>query len=81
MFQNQDEIPLWRVNIRRNVSQIKRPKTLFETEKPPDLAGQYALEYPLAELQTKGNSQKATKSLLYCRNWIYNFPQKSHSLN
>ena len=42
----QTEIPLWGVNIRRNVSRMKRLKALFETENPPDLGGQYAPEYP-----------------------------------
>lgn len=42
----QTKIPLWGVNIRRNVSQMKRLKELFETENPPDLGGQYAPEYP-----------------------------------
>jgi hypothetical protein len=42
----QTEIPLWGVNIRRNVSRIKLLKALFETENPPDLGGQYAPQYP-----------------------------------
>ncbi len=42
----QTEIPLWGVNIRRNVSRMKRLKALFETENPPDLGGQFAPEYP-----------------------------------
>ena len=42
----QTEIPLWGVNIRRNVSLMKRLKALLETENPPDLGGQYAPEFP-----------------------------------
>jgi hypothetical protein len=42
----QTEIPLWGVNIRRNVRRMKRLKALFETENPPGLGGQYAPEYP-----------------------------------
>lgn len=41
------EIPLWGVNIRRNVSRIKRLKTLSPSETVPELGGQYAPDYPV----------------------------------
>jgi len=46
MLRNPDGNPALGVNIRRNVSRMKRLKALFETENPPDLGGQYAPEYP-----------------------------------
>ncbi|MDO8967157.1 sorbosone dehydrogenase family protein, partial [Algoriphagus sp.] len=42
----QTNIPLWGVNIRRNVSRIWPLKALFAPEKPPDSGGQHAPEYP-----------------------------------
>ncbi|WP_288373506.1 hypothetical protein [uncultured Algoriphagus sp.] len=42
----QTEIPLWGVNIRRNVSRIKRLKALSPSKIIPVLRGQYAPEYP-----------------------------------
>ncbi|AFL85301.1 hypothetical protein Belba_2761 [Belliella baltica DSM 15883] len=42
----QTKIPLWGVNIRRNVSRIKRLKALSPSKIIPVLRGQYAPEYP-----------------------------------
>jgi len=43
----QTKIPLWGVNIRRNVSRIKRLKALSPSEITPELGGQYAPDYPI----------------------------------
>jgi peptidoglycan/LPS O-acetylase OafA/YrhL len=42
----QTKIPLWGVNIRRNVSRIRPVKALFASENPPVLGGQYAPDFP-----------------------------------
>ncbi len=44
------EIPLWGVNICRNVSRIKRLKALSPSKIIPELGGQYDPEYPVVEL-------------------------------
>lgn len=44
------EIPLWGVNIRRNVSRIKRLKALSPSKIIPELGGQYDPEYPKSPL-------------------------------
>lgn len=50
------EIPLWGVNIRRNVSRIKRLKALSPSKIIPELGGQYDPEYPKIELDNGSDS-------------------------
>ena len=45
----QTEIPLRGVNIRRNVSRIKRLKALSPSEIVPESEGQYAPDYPFGD--------------------------------
>ena len=45
----QTEIPLWGVNIRRNVSRIKRLEALYSSEIIPDSGSQHAPEYPIVK--------------------------------
>ena len=67
MLRNPDGNPALGVNIRRNVSRMKRLKALFETENPPDLGGQYAPEYPRrVELQIQLSPTK------------FSIPRKDH---
>ena len=43
------KIPLWGVNIRRNVSRMKRLKALSPSEIVPESEGQYAPDYPFGD--------------------------------